>query len=74
MGLGAGDNDAIKPAIPEIVKIEVEAVQMPLSALGSRNPGQGVQLHYDWKVARRDIEQLERTAVRCLRAQGRACC
>src|SRR5260221_14049434 len=59
MGLGAGDDDAIKPAIPEIVKIEVETAQMPLSALGSRNSGQGVKLHHDWDAARGDIEQLE---------------
>src|SRR5271154_5083260 len=42
--LRAGDDDAIDLAIPEIIKSEIEAVQVPLSAIRPGNLGERVQL------------------------------
>ena len=39
MRLRARDDHAVKLVLPEIVEAEVEAVQMPLAALGAGNSG-----------------------------------
>src|SRR5439155_23779637 len=58
--LGAGDDDGIEIAIPEIVEIKVEGSQMRLTALTPRNTWQGIKLDVDGSPARCLVQQFEK--------------